>query len=273
MSVATTGLPGEFVYHRPTAKCKATLPKPDAADGYTKLHLEEGEMVYVMWPPEITVKSWGLSSEPNCWNNMKKEAEEEFVTLTIRTMDRIPKKQRPLRPTTGGVSAPTPTYFSALRIIGPLGTTVHWYERLRYQLYRQFRSYRFLKAGRKLDFWVLSRGQTKWQRQSTGQTIDQSDFEENFLPEEDDSPDEDGLMSVVASRKQPHPDEASPVGSGIAGELTHPSDESGQIPKTDPGCKQEKSDQVSQGFPGFCEYAKSLLQAETQKLAIRVQCC
>ena len=59
MSVATTGLPADYVYAgRPTAKSKSSVAKPDAADGYTKILLEEAEQVYVMWPPEITIKNW-----------------------------------------------------------------------------------------------------------------------------------------------------------------------------------------------------------------------
>ena len=66
------------------------------------------------------------------------------------------------------------------------------------------------------------------------------------------------------SRKQAHPVEASPVGSGIAGELTHPSDDSSQIPKTEPGRTPEMSELFLTGFPGFCDYAKWRLQVETQ---------
>ena len=100
------------------------MPQHETDTGSTKVVLEEGEQVYVKWPPDITIARFGAKGEPDCWKNLKSEAEAQGVIVILRTYDRRSEADKEKSVPAGARHLKTPRHFAHLRAIGPTGTTM-----------------------------------------------------------------------------------------------------------------------------------------------------
>ena len=265
MSAATTGLPFHFRYAgRPTSKSKPCVPQHDTDTGSIKVVLEEGEQVYVKWPPDITIARFGPKGEPDCWKNLKSEAEAQGVIVILRTYDRRSEAEREEPVNAGARPLKTPRHFACLRVIGPPGTTIAIYTRMRNVLKARMRTRDGLIHPRKIELLQKSFGDEQWRKPSTGYTCTLAQVGQEIEPADDDSPDEDAPSTDEDSRPQTHPTEASPVGGTTASQHTETPRANGSFPPTVPACTQEQSNKFLNGFTGFCEYAKWRLQVDSQ---------
>ena len=97
MSVPATGVADTWWFSgRAASKSKPCVRWHETDTGSTKVVLEEGEQVYVKWPPDITIIKFGAPGTPDCWNNLKAEADAQGVNLILRTIDRRPKSGQQL---------------------------------------------------------------------------------------------------------------------------------------------------------------------------------
>ena len=217
MSVATTGLPSQMIYGgRPTSKSKPAVPQHETDTGSTKVVLEEGEQVYVKWPPDITIIRFGPKGTPDCWDNLKAMAEAQGVIVSLRTTDRRAKRKPKETLPAGERPVKSDQHFASLRIIGPRGTTRDIYEKMRNVIIAQTGTKVGLAHPRQIELLEKSFGDEKWRKPSTGRTCTLAEVEQNIEADEDDSPDEDAPIAVAVSSPQAHPNEASPVGGATA---------------------------------------------------------
>ena len=265
MSVATTGLPADFEYvARATSKSKPCVPRHETDTGSTKVVLEEGEQVYVKWPPDITIKKFGAPGTPDCWDKLKADADSQGVNLILRTVVRGPRSGPQKTVTAGARPVQTNNHFASLRIIGPRGTTLAIYEYLCDVLISKMNTSAGLIQSRQIELLEKSFGDEMWRKPSTGCTCTLAMVEHEIQALSDDSPDEDAPSTDEDSTPQAHPTEASPVGGATASQPTETLRANGSFPPTVPACTQEQSNQFLNGITGFCEYAKWRLQFETQ---------
>ena len=274
MSVATTGLPDEWLYKvRPTSKSKPCVPRHETDTGSTKVVLEEGEQVFVKWPPDITIKKFGVRETPDCWNELKEMAESQGVVLSLRTYDRRSKYDRQMSVPAGARPLQTSRHYACLRIIGPKGTTMAIYTKMREVLKTQMGTWEGLIHPRKIELLEKSFDDEQWRKPSTGRSCTLAKVEEEMNPDSDDSPDEDAPSTDENSITQAPPTEASPVGGATASQPTETPRANGSFPPTVPACNQEQSKQWLDGFTGFCEYATWRLEVDTQNCEFVSNCC
>ena len=105
---------------------------PETRRGYNKIvWLNDAEQVYVQWPPDVTIKQFGEKGTEVCWDNLQIEAQELMVTLILRTSDNRSPSDKKHKVQEGTRPLHTKKHFTILRIVGPVGLTLHWYKRLR----------------------------------------------------------------------------------------------------------------------------------------------
>ena len=265
MSVATTGLPSQMIYGgRPTSKSKPAVPQHETDTGSTAVWLEEGEQVYVKWPPDITIKRFGPKGTPDCWDKLKAMAEAQGVIVSLRTTDRRAKRKPKETLPAGERPVKSDQHFASLRIIGPRGTTRDIYEKMRNVIIAQTGTKVGLAHPRQIELLEKSFGDDLWRQPSTGHSCTLARVETVIDADDDDSPDEDEASTVDDSRPQAQPTEASPVGGVAAGRRSETPRSSGSYPPTFPQCTQEQSEKFLKGYTGFCEYAKWRLEVDTQ---------
>lgn len=116
---------------------------PHFEEGLAKQWLGAGEMVIVRWPADCNMVAFGMRYQHNSWESLKVEAAKFGISMWMRGRGQKRRKS-------DGQLPPGKSKYMILNILGPEGSVLQWYKKVRQILAEKRCSREGLIAPRKL---------------------------------------------------------------------------------------------------------------------------